>query len=125
MSSSATYVGWPARADSGKLLDPEKNELIALLANGELHAVSRLRGDRIRESPRGGDRHQFHRAHAERRDGLVAQEDQVGRRAGHDRPSNLVGRRTEDRAPDPRGEGREERHEEEDGDGARNEGSST
>jgi len=96
-----------------------------LLANRELHAVAGLRRRRVEQGGRGGDRHQLHGAHAEWHDGLVAHEDQVRRWAGDDRPANLVGRGTEDGTPDARREGREKRREQQDGDRARNEGSST
>jgi len=95
------------------------------LANGELHAVAGPRRRRVEKRGRGGDRHELHGAHAEWHDGLVAHQDQVRRWAGDDRPSNLVGRGTEDGAPDARREGREKRGEQQDGDRARNEGSST
>ena len=115
----------PARADSTKLLDTEQHQLLALLPDGELHAIARSRLDRIEECRRPGNGHQLHGAHAEGRDGLVADQDQVRRRTRHDRAANLVGRRPEDGAPDARGKGREQRREQERGDGARNERSRT
>lgn len=96
-----------------------------LLTDRELHAVARSERDRIEEGGRRGDGHQLHGTHAERRDGLVANEDQVRRRTRHDGAANLVGRGPEDRAPDPRGERREQRREQQRGNGARNERSRT
>src|SRR6267142_1597834 len=124
-SLSATSADSPARADSGELLDPDQEELIVLLAHGELHPVAGLEGERIEEGGARGDRHQLHGAHAERRDGLVADEDHVRGGAGDDRPANLVGGGTDDRSPDAGGEGGEERAEQEDGQRTLNGGPST
>jgi len=115
----------PTRAESTKLLDAEQDELLALLADGELHAIARSGRDGIEEGWRRGNGHQLHGAHAERRDGLVAHKEEVRRRTRHDGAANLVGRRPENGAPDARGEGCEQRREQQRGDGARNERSRT
>jgi hypothetical protein len=114
-----------AHADSTKLLDAEQDELLALLADRELHAITRRGRDGIEQGRRRGDGHELHGAHAEGRDGLVANQEQVRRRTRHDRAADLVGRRPEDGAPEAGGEGHEQRREQQRGDGARNEGSRT
>ena len=62
---------------------------------------------------------------AERRHGLVANENHMRRGSGGDRPAHLVGRGTENRAPDAGGERGQERGEQEDGERTGNRGPST
>jgi len=83
------------------------------LAHGELDPIAGFRADWIQERRSGGDSHEIHGVHAERGDGIMANEQHVRGGARDDRPTNLVGWGTDDRAPDARGERHEQRDEQE------------
>ena len=108
-------AGSPTRVDSGELFDPDQDELIVALAHRELDPIAGFRADWIQERRARGDRHEIHGVHAERRDGIMANEQHVGSGAGDDRPSNLVRCGADDRPPDARSERHEQRDEKEDG----------
>src|SRR5262249_7950430 len=120
-SWSPTCGGSPARAEparpeeSAKLLDPDQNELVALLAHRELDAIAAAGADPIEERRRRRDRHQVHGVHAEPGDCLVANEQHVRGGPRDDGAAHFVGWGPDDRPPDARGERREQRDEEEDG----------
>jgi hypothetical protein len=86
-------------------LDAEEPELLALLAYGEPNAVAGLEAERVDLGGRDGDRHLFHRGHAERGDGLMANEDEIRCRAGDELALDFVGGGPEDGPPQARREG--------------------
>src|SRR5215470_3895190 len=57
-SSFDTSAALPTRAESAKLLDAEQDELLALLADRELHAIARSGRDGIEEGRRRRNGHQ-------------------------------------------------------------------
>ena len=86
-----------------------------MLADGKPDLVAWLRSDRLEERRAGRHGHELHGAHAERRDRLVANKEHVGSGTSDDGPADLVGRGTNDRSPDARGERREQHDEKKDG----------
>jgi len=101
--------------ESGKLLDPDQHQLLVAPAHGEPDAIAGLRRDRIQKGRARGHGHELHGAHAEGRDGLVANQEHVGCGPRDNRSANLVGRGTDDGPPEARGERREQHDEEQDG----------
>lgn len=94
-------------------LDPKKDEPLAILADGHTNAVAGLEAESVDLGGRDGDGHLLHGRHAERRDDLVADEDEVRRGAGDELSLDLVGGGPEDGAPQARGEGDEQPDEQE------------
>jgi len=105
--------------NSVAFLEAEEDEPVAVRAYGESQAVTRLRVRGVEQCWLGEDRHELHRAHAEPRDGLVVDQDQVGGRTRDDRAAHLIGGGADDRAPDAGDERRQQRDEQDDDDRAR------
>jgi len=112
--------GGPSRPpmNSVAFLEAEEDEPVAVQADREPHAVTRLRLRGVEQGWLGEDRHELHRAHAEPRDGLVVDQDQVGGRTRDDRAAHLIGGGADDRAPDAGDERRQQRDEQDDDDRA-------
>ena len=85
-------------------LDPDQADGIAVGADGQPDAVTGAHARGIERRGRAADGHHFHGAHAEAGDRLVANEDEIGRGAGDELTTDLVGGRTDDRSPEPGGE---------------------
>src|SRR2546425_740567 len=110
-SSSPTCASSVVRADSGEALDAEQDDLIVLLTDGQLDAVPGLWAHGIQQRRLGRDRHQFHGAHPEPLDGVVADENEIRRGARDDRAPYLVSGGPEAGAADAGGERRRRRAE--------------
>jgi len=98
-------------ADSREALDAEQDELIVLLTDGQPDAVAGLRAHGVQQRRLGRDRHQFHGAHPEPLDGVVADENEIRRGARDDRAPYLVSGGPKDGTPDAGGERRQQRDE--------------
>lgn len=101
-----------AAARSADGVDPDEGELVVHRPDCEPDAVARPGPARVEERGVSVDRHQLHRPHAEGGDSVVADEDHVGRGAGDDFSSHLVGGRPDEGAPDAGGQGRQQGGEE-------------
>src|SRR5437899_1645743 len=110
-SSSPTCASSVVRANSGEALDAEQDDLIVLLTDGQLAARAGLRAHGSQQRRLGRDRHQFHGAHPEPLDVVVADENEIRRGARDDRAPDLVSGGPEDGAPDAGGERRQQRDE--------------
>ena len=89
-------------------LDPHDHDLIAARPHRQPHTIPRRQPRRVELLGRASHSHHLHRAHAQRGDGLVANQQQIGRGTCHDLAANLVGRRTDDGAPKAGGKESEE-----------------
>jgi hypothetical protein len=85
-------------------LDPDKGDGVAVGADGEADAVTGGHARGVQRCGRAAHGHHFHGAHAEAGNGLVANEDEIGRGTGDELTTDLVGGRTDDRSPEPGGE---------------------
>ena len=63
-------------------LDPDQRDGVAVGTDGEANAVTGRHARGIERRGRATDGHHLHGPHAEARDGLVANEDEIGRGAG-------------------------------------------
>jgi mono/diheme cytochrome c family protein len=106
-------AGSPAPPGSAAALDAEGDEAVAFLADGQPQAVARPQPEPIDQVGIDGDGHLFHRGHAEPRNGLVTDEDEIRRGTGDDLALHLVGGGPQDRPPQARREGDEQPGEQE------------
>ena len=104
-------AGSPASVESRKPLDPEQDESTGALPHGKPEPIPGLRREGIEQRRLCRDRHQFHGAHPEPRDGVVAHDDQIRSGPGDENAPHLVGCGAEDGAPDADREGGKEQDE--------------
>ena len=100
--------------DTGPLalaLDPDENDVVALPSDCQADAVARGQTRRVQRLARTVDGHHLHRAHTERTDGLMTDEDKLGSGAANNLATNLIGRRTHDGPPKTCGKKNEEKDE--------------
>jgi hypothetical protein len=94
-------------------LDAHQHETVTVLTHRETDAVARLQRERIDLGGSDRDRHLLHRGHAEGRDELVADEDEIGGGAGDELALNFVRGGPEDGSPQARREGDQQPDEQE------------